>query len=153
MEDNKNNNIIYLIQSRKINEESVVHGWTFNKEDAKQTINDLAMTAYKIELGVNLLENIDSPLKDTVPIEQISYGTTIRWSDSKKEEHINLFKITKISNFMWVTRKDISILESFFITPINHISLVEKNAKNSSPKKSEPIEIISKKNESMDLQN
>lgn len=137
MEDCSVDKPIYLIQSRKIDEETIIHGWTFDKESAKETIVQLSMNAYKIKLGVNALETIQCPLNDTLPVEQISFGTTLRWKDQDKKEQIDLIHVSKTQNFIWITRKEVCALESFFITSISHISFVEKNAKNSPTKKFE----------------
>jgi hypothetical protein len=124
--------IIYAIASQETDKhEFVVHRYSTSFEQAKATLEKISLDHLKQALGMNSNDHMESPLYDTIGVENISQGLTIRYrleaSEDGKPSRVNdriidMIKIERTHNFYVIPTKRRTIINTFKIIEVEAVS-------------------------------
>lgn len=114
----------YIICSQVEGEKKTkIHGFTRNVKDAAKCIEKIALEAFKNSRQLDEKTIIQSPISDTVPIEELNIGTTIRYRKDA-QNIIELLSIEKnySSSFIPLYKtRSVKVLQSFFFQEVDEI--------------------------------
>jgi len=121
---------VYVITSQESDKhELVVHKYSISYEQAKLTLEKIAVDDLKIALGMSPNDHMESPLFDTIKIEDISQGLTIRYryetsidGKSYNDRVIDMIKIEKVNDYYLIPNKKRIIIKTFKIIEVEPIS-------------------------------
>lgn len=123
----KNN--IFIIQSQAVEQhEAEVHCYSTEFQEARETLEGIANYDLKKTLGMNPNDHMDSPLRDTIPVKNISQGLTIRYRVSDEttgalsDRIIDMIKIEKVKDFYIIPRKIQTVVKSYKIVETSPVS-------------------------------
>lgn len=119
-------NIFNVVSQEKGNTESTIHCYSTSFSEAKQKMEKLALENLKQYLGISPNDFLKSPLSDTIALENISQGLTIRYRDdnssSDNRRIIDLIKIEKVRDYLLFPKKIFTIIKTYKIVETESIS-------------------------------
>lgn len=118
--------------------------------DAKQALEEFALEKLKEVLKIPKDQLFQSPLYDTVPVENLSCGTIIRFVN-EKHESINLITVERLYAMYIKSYKNITILSTFSIKVAkkwsNTKTIIDNKSRKLEPQESETDESSNEESE------
>ncbi len=123
---------IYLVTYEDCDKhELIVDSYSRIFEESKFAMEKIALQHLKQASGLNINDHMESPLFDTIKIEDISQGLTIRYHTDKSDDGkitkssdriIDMIKIEKVYDYGIIPNKKRSIIKTFKIIEVSPIS-------------------------------